>query len=50
MSFRSAYSSFKGGRRTSRPQGLIRDLTPEQQKKQMEKYYLQQMRKKNENV
>ena len=47
MSFRTAYSSFKSGRRPSRPQGPIRDLTPEQQRKQMDNYYVQEMRKKN---
>lgn len=47
MSFRTAYSSFKSGRRPSSPQGPIRDLTPEQWKKQMDEYYIQQMRKKN---
>lgn len=46
MSFRTAYSNFKSGRRTSRPQGPIRDLTPEQQKKQLDNYYIQQ-RKSN---
>ena len=47
MSFRTAYSNFKSGRRPSRPQGLLRDPTPEQWKKQMDEYYIQQMRKKN---
>ena len=47
MSFRTAYSSFKSGRLPSKPQGPIRDLTPEQQRKQMDKYYVQEMRKKN---
>jgi hypothetical protein len=47
MSFRTAYSSFKSGRRPSKPQGPIRDLTPEQWQKQMDKYYVQEMRKKN---
>ena len=46
MSFRAAYYSFKSGRRTSRPQSPIRDLTPEQQKKQLDDYYIQQ-RKSN---
>jgi hypothetical protein len=47
MSFRTAYSSVKSGRRPSRSQGPIRDLTPEQWQKQLDKYYVQEVRKKN---
>jgi hypothetical protein len=47
MSFRTAYSSFKSNRRSSRPQGLLRDPTSEQCKKQMDEYYIQQRRNKN---
>lgn len=42
MSFRTAYASFRSGQRTSKPQGLLRDPTPEQWKKTMDEYYKQQ--------
>ena len=47
MSFRTAYNSFKSGRGSSKPQGSFRDPTPEEWKKRMEEYYIQQQRKKN---
>lgn len=47
MSFRAAYSSFKSGRKSSKPQGYFRDPTPEEWKKTMDEYYIQQQRKKN---
>ena len=43
MSFRTAYYSFKSGRRTSKPQGYLRDPTPEQWQKIMDEYYKRQM-------
>ena len=43
MSFRTAYYSFKSGGRTSKPQGYLRDPTPEQWKKTMDEYYKRQM-------
>lgn len=43
MSFRTAYHSFKSGRRTSKPQRYLRDPTPEQWKKTMDEYYKHQM-------
>lgn len=46
MSFRTAYSSFKSGRKDSKPQGYFRDPTPEEWKQKLDKYYIQQ-RKKN---
>lgn len=42
MSFRTAYSSFKSGRKSNRPQGYLRDPTPEEWKKTMDEYYKQQ--------
>lgn len=50
MNFRTAYyDSLRKSYSTSRGlnQHLIRDPTPEQWKKQMDEYYIQQMRKKN---
>jgi hypothetical protein len=47
MSFRAAYHSFKSGRRTSKPQGYLRDPTPEQWKKTMDEYYKRQMQNGN---
>jgi hypothetical protein len=47
VSFRTAYNSFKSGRSSSKPQGFFRDLTPEEWKKKMDEYYIQQQRKKN---
>ena len=46
MSFRTAYSSFKSGRRASKPQGLLRDPTPEEWKRRMDEYYVQQLQQK----
>ena len=43
MSFRTAYHSFNSGGRTSKPQGYLRDSTPEQWKKTMDEYYKRQM-------
>jgi len=42
MSFRTAYSSLKSNSKPSRPQGLLRDPTPEQWNKRMQEYYKQQ--------
>ncbi len=42
MSFRTAYSSVKSGRTSSKPQGLLRDPTPEEWKKTMDEYYKKQ--------
>lgn len=42
MSFRTAYSSLNSGRKPSKPQGLLRDPTPEEWKKTMDTYYKQQ--------
>ena len=47
MSFRTAYSSFKSGKKPSKPQGYFRDLTPEEWKRKLDEYYIQQQRKKN---
>lgn len=47
MSFKAAYSDLKNSRQTSRPRGYLRDPTPEQWKKQMDEYYIQQQRRKN---
>lgn len=47
MSFRTAYSDFKSGRKVTRSQGLHRDPTPEEQKKIMDRYYIKQQQKKN---
>lgn len=47
MSFRTAYSDFKSGKRSSysnRTPALIRDKTPEEEKKMMDDYYIR-MRK-----
>lgn len=41
MSFRTAYSSFKYNRISTNSRGLIRDKTPEEQKKMMDEYYKQ---------
>jgi hypothetical protein len=50
MSFRTAYACFKSGRRTSRPQGLLRDPTPEEWKRKMDEYYIQQRKLKEKNT
>jgi hypothetical protein len=42
MSFRTAYSSLKSGRKPSKPQGYLRDPTPEEWKKIMDNYYKRQ--------
>jgi hypothetical protein len=47
MSFRTAYSSFKRGGHSSKPQGYLRDPTPEERKKQLDEYYIQEQRRKN---
>lgn len=47
MSFRTAYNSVKSGRSSSKPQDSFRDPTPEEWKKRMDEYYIQQQRKKN---
>jgi len=47
MSFRTAYHSFKSGHRSSRSPGYFRDSTPEEWKRKMDEYYIQQQRKKN---
>ena len=47
MSFRTAYHSTKSGRKSSKTQGYFRDPTPEEWRKTMDKYYIQQQRKKN---
>jgi hypothetical protein len=47
MSFRTAYHSFKSGRHTSKPQGYLRDPTPEQWKKTMDEYYKRQSQNRN---
>lgn len=49
MSFRKAYASLKTGRRASRPQGLLRDPTPEEWKRKMDEYYIQQRKLKEKN-
>lgn len=40
MSFGVAYTAVKQGRRSAPSRGLIRDYTPEQQKKMMDDYYI----------
>jgi hypothetical protein len=45
MSFRTAYHSLKS-RKPSGPQPLFRDPTPEQWKKTLDDYYIQQQKKK----
>ena len=47
MSFRTAYHSVKSGRKSSKPQGYFRDPTPEEWKRKLDEYYIQQQRKKN---
>jgi hypothetical protein len=47
MSFRTAYHSFKSGRSATKPRGYFRDPTPEEWKKRMDEYYIQQQRRKN---
>jgi hypothetical protein len=47
MSFRTAYHSFKSSRGSIKPGGYFRDPTPEEWKKRMDEYYIQQQRKKN---
>lgn len=44
MSFRTAYNDLKNRNRNSQNRGLIRDKTPEQEKKMMDEYYIR-MRK-----
>lgn len=39
MSFGVAYTAVKQGRRRTTSRGLIRDYTPEQEKKMMDDYY-----------
>jgi hypothetical protein len=46
MSFRTAYSDLKSGRRARGPQGLISDPTPEEWKKTMDEYYKKQQANK----
>ena len=43
MSFRTAYSSLKSSKKSSKPQGYLRDPTPEQWKKTMNEYYKRQV-------
>ena len=47
MSFRTAYYGVKSGRKTNKPRGYFRDPTPEEWRKTMDEYYIQQQRKKN---
>jgi hypothetical protein len=47
MSFRSAYSDFKRGRNSNTPQGNFRDPTPEELKRKMDEYYIQQVKNKS---
>jgi aspartyl aminopeptidase len=47
MSFRTAYHSLKNSRRTTKPQGYLRDPTPAEWKKTMDEYYIQQQKRKN---
>jgi hypothetical protein len=42
MSFRTAYHSLKSGRYRSKPQGYLRDPTPEEWEKMMDNYYKRQ--------
>jgi hypothetical protein len=42
MSFRTAYSSLKSGKKPSKPQGYLRDPTPEEWKKTMDEYHKRQ--------
>jgi hypothetical protein len=41
MSFRTAYSGQKTGKKPSKPQGYFRDPTPEEWEKRMQEYYQQ---------
>jgi hypothetical protein len=47
MAFRTAYNSFKSGRGSSKPRGYFHDPTPEEWKRRMDEYNIQQQRKKN---
>ena len=47
MSFRTAYHSFKSSRDSTKPRDYFRDPTPEEWKRRMDEYYIQQQRKKN---
>lgn len=47
MSFRTAYHSFRSGRRTTTPRALIRDYTPEQERKMLDDYYIREQARKN---
>ena len=42
MSFRTAHSSLKSGRKSRKPQGYLRDPTSEEWKKIMDEYYKRQ--------
>lgn len=44
---RTAYSGVKSGKKSSKPQGYFRDPTPEEWKRKLDEYYIQQQRKKN---
>ena len=50
MSFRTAYMGLKSNRRASKPQGPLRDPTPEQWKKIMQDYYIQQNKNNKSNL
>lgn len=47
MGFRQAYSSFKKETRPGNPLGTFRDPSPEEWKKVMDQYYIQQRKKTN---
>lgn len=47
MSFRTSYSGFKTNRYSSKSQGYFRDPTPEEWKRKLDEYYIQQQHKKN---
>lgn len=46
MSFRTAYSDAKRSRRANPSRGYYRDPTPEEWKRKMDEYYVEQQRKK----
>lgn len=48
MSFRTAYYGLKSTRRTNRSQGYLRDPSPQEWKKIMDEYYIQQQKTKKQ--
>lgn len=42
MSFRTSHTSFKSGKKSSKPQGYLRDPTPKEWEKTMDEYHKRQ--------